>query len=114
MTSEKLDIDGPLGALDEPGPFSGLCTLIGALLGGLLVAYLYYYGPQDIGLATWHPAVVIGVGLVYLLLAAAFVFLIGWMIEIVWPLLALIILFGLLLVPLIFYYGFDQIFPLKF
>ena len=114
MASEGMEIDGPFGELDEPGPFAGFCTLIGALIGGAVIAYLYYYGPQDFGLATWHPAVVIGIGLVYVLLAAAFTFLIGWMLEVAWPLLASMIVFGLLLSVLIFYYGVEKYFRLIF
>ncbi len=114
MVSERLQIDGPLGELEEPGALAGLFTVIGAVLGGGFVAYLYYYGPQDTGFALWHPAGVIGIGILYAVIAAVFVFLIGWMLEVAWSLILLIIVFGLLLLPPFYYYGFDQIFNAGF
>lgn len=90
--------------LDEPGVFSGLMTLIGGCAGLFLVVYSAFYGPlQDM-----HVGLVFVFGLVFTFLAASFTFLIGWVIELVWPLLLFIGVLGALLVaPLYFYFGPD-------
>lgn len=107
MTDNK---DGVFEELDEPGVFSGLMTLLGALLGIFLVAYNYLYGPAEGFIADLHIAVVIGIGALFTFLSAAFTFLIGWIVEIVWPLLgALLLVGGLIALPLIFYFGMDTV-----
>ncbi len=90
--------------LPEPGVFSGVMTLLGGLLGAFLVVYSFLYGP----LAEIHLAVVIGCGLLFTFAVASFMFLIGWMVEVVWPLLLLLVFIGVLLVvPLVWYFGGD-------
>lgn len=96
--------------LPEPGVLSGIFTLVGGLFGGFLVVYSYLYGGADGPIATAHIALVIGFGLVFTFLVAAFTFLIGWAIELAWPVLLLMIFVGLLLlVPLYFYFGVDTL-----
>lgn len=103
MANGKVDDDGMFDDLTEPGVLSGVFTLLGFLLGAGLAAYMFFYGPQDAGLASLHPVMAVGVGVLFALLTTAFVFLIGWILENVWPLLALLLLIGLLLlIPLIF------------
>jgi len=83
-------------------------TLLGAALGIFLVAYAYLYGASDGPIALAHVGFVIGFGLLFAFLCAALSFLIGWMIELTWPLLLLLVFVGALLVlPLYFYTGGD-------
>ena len=101
--------DGVLADLPEPGVFSGICTLLGGLFGLFVVGSLYLYGPADGPVASSHLGLVIPLGLLFTFLLAAFTFLIGWIIETVWPLLGMLILVSLLLLaPLFFYFGFDN------
>lgn len=107
MTETK---SGAFDELDEPGVFSGLMTLLGAGLGVFLVGYNYLYGPAEGFIADLHIAAVIGIGAVFTFLSAAFTFLIGWIVEIVWPLLGALLLVGALIaLPLIFYFGVDVV-----
>jgi len=97
---------GVFDDLPEPGVFSGVMTLLGAALGIVLITYAYLYGASDGPVASAHIGFVIGVGLLFSFLCAALTFLIGWAIELTWPLLLLIVLVGALLVlPLYFYTG---------
>lgn len=101
--------DGVLADIPEPGVFSGICTLLGGLLGLFIVGSLYLYGPADGPVASSHLGLVIPLGLLFVFLLAAFTFLIGWIIETVWPLLGMLVLVSLLLLaPLFFYFGFDN------
>ena len=94
--------------LPEPGVLSGVMTLLGGLLGLFLVGYSYFYGPVDGPVASAHIGWVVGFGLLFVFLLAAFTFLIGWAIELSWPVLLLMMLVGaLLLVPLYLYFGAD-------
>ena len=91
-----------LDEVDEPGVFSGMMTLFGALLGAFLVVYSALYGP----LASVPIGVVIGGGFLFCFLLASFAFLLGWLLEISWPLLVLMgIVATLLVLPLYFYFG---------
>lgn len=104
------DNDGVFDELSEPGVFSGLLTLLGGALGIFLVAYNYFYGPGDGIVASSHWALVIGIGALFSFLLAAFTFLIGWIVEIVWPLLGALVIVGLLIgAPLVLYFGLDQV-----
>lgn len=106
----SADENGVFDELDEPGVFSGLMTLLGAALGIFLITYNYLYGPAEGFIAGLHIAAVIGIGAVFTFLMAAFTFLIGWIVEIVWPLLGALILVGVLMaVPLVFYFGVDVV-----
>lgn len=88
--------------LPEPGVFAGVMTLLGALFGLFLVVYNTLYGPLE----AFHIGYVIGGGLLFCFLLASFTFLIGWMVEIVWPLLLFVLFIGALLtVPLYYYFG---------
>ncbi len=100
---------GVLADLPEPGVFSGICTLLGGLLGVLIIGALYLYGPADGPVASAHLGLVIPLGLLFAFLLAAFTFLVGWIVETVWPLLGMLILVALLLLaPFLFYFGFDN------
>ena len=97
------------GAMPEPGVFSGICTLVGGVLGAGLVAVLFFYGTGDGGIAGLNPIVAVAFGLLFAFLLAAFTFLIGWILEITWPLLGLLILIGVVMIaPFALYFGFDQ------
>lgn len=101
---------GALEDLPEPGVFSGICTLLGGVLGLLVVGSLYLYGPSDGPVASTHIGIVIPVGLFFTFLIAAFTFLLGWIVEAVWPLLGMLFLVSLLiLAPLLFYFGYDNL-----
>lgn len=100
--------EGLFDDLPEPGVFSGVCTLLGGLAGLALVALLYFYGPPDGPVAGAHLALVVPLGLVFAFLLAAFTFLIGWILESVWPLFLMLIIVGLLLMaPLLYFFGAD-------
>ncbi len=91
-----------LDEVDEPGVFSGVMTLLGGLLGAFLVVYSTLYGP----LASVPIGFVIGGGVLFCFLLASFAFLLGWLLEISWPVLVLMGIVGALLVmPLYFYFG---------
>ena len=108
--SDDLEQEGVLDELPEPGVFSGICTLLGGLLGLFIVSSLYFYGPSDGPVASTHLGFVLPLGLLFAFLLAAFTFLIGWIVETVWPLLGMLFLVTLLLVaPLSFYFGFDNL-----
>lgn len=108
--SDDYDQDGVFDELPEPGVFSGICTLLGGLLGLFVVGSLYFYGPSDGPVASGHLALVIPLGVLFAFLLAAFTFLIGWIVETVWPLLGMLLLVTLLLIaPLSFYLGFDNL-----
>ncbi len=93
--------------LPEPGVFSGVMTLLGLLSGAALIMAYVIYGPGEaVTFADW--ALLIGFGALFTFLVAAFLFLIGWLIELAWPVFLLMILVGvLLLLPLYFYFGID-------
>lgn len=94
--------------LPEPGVLSGVFTLVGGLFALFLVGYSYLFGAAEGPINSAHIALVIGFGLVFCFLVAAFTFLIGWAIELVWPVLLLMLGVGLLLmVPLYLYFGVD-------
>lgn len=92
--------------LPEPGVFSGVMTLVGALFGAFLVVYSTLYGP----LMEVHIGMVIGFGVLFVFALACFTFLVGWMVETVWPLLLMMVFIGaLLFVPLYLTFGADQL-----
>lgn len=97
MAENHSHDDGIFDDIPEPGVLSGVFTLLGALIGAGLAAYMFFYGPQEAGLASLHTLVAVGIGLLFTLLAMAFTFLIGWILEIAWPLLALLLLISLLI-----------------
>ena len=106
--SDKIQ-DGVLADIPEPGVFSGICTLLGGLLGVFLVGSLYLYGPADGPVVGSHLGLVIPLGALFAFLLAAFTFLLGWIIETVWPLIGMLVFVTLLLLaPLLFYFGFDN------
>lgn len=108
--SDDLEHVGVLDEIPEPGVFSGICTLLGGLLGLFIVGSLYLYGPADGPVASSHLWLVIPLGLLFAFLLAAFTFLLGWIVETVWPLLGMLLLVTLFLVaPLSFYFGFDNL-----
>ena len=97
--------------LPEPGVFSGVMTLLGALFGGFLAVYAYLNGLAVGPIATMHVALVIGLGVLFVFLCAAFWFLVGWLIEIAWPLFLLMLFIGGLLAgATYFYFGADGVF----
>ncbi|GAA6211193.1 hypothetical protein NBRC116602_09330 [Hyphomicrobiales bacterium 4NK60-0047b] len=108
--SDDLEHGGVLDEIPEPGVFSGICTLLGGLIGLFIVGSLYLYGPADGPVASAHLGVVIPLGLLFAFLLAAFTFLLGWIVETVWPLLGMLLLVTVfLLAPLSFYFGFDNL-----
>ncbi len=97
--------------LPEPGVFSGVMTLLGILFGGFVAGYAYFNGLAVGPVATMHVAFVIALGLLFVFLCAAFWFLIGWLIEIAWPLFLLMAFIGGLLAgAAYFYFGADGVF----
>ncbi len=104
---------GIMDELPEPGVFSGVCTLVGGLLALGVVGLIYVYGPADNAVVSHHLAIVIPLSLLFAFLVAAFTFLIGWIVEAVWPLLLMLIFVGLVLcLPLVFYFGPETLFEM--
>ena len=97
--------------LPEPGVFSGVMTLLGILCGGFLAGYAYLNDLAVGPVAAIHVGFVVVLGLSFVFLCAAFWFLIGWLIEIAWPVFLLLLFIGGLLAGVTyFYFGADGVF----